>query len=160
MTAAGDDTSPIRAGGEVALPPDAAFDRFVRHLGRWWPIGYTWSEARFGDAAVEPRAGGRWYETSLDGEERSWGGVRAYEPGTRLVLGFNVSPRRQPEPPERESEVEIRFAATGGGTRVELEHRDLARHGEEAGLLRQGMDSPQGWPLILASFARDVRLVG
>lgn len=151
---------PVRAAVQVRLAPEAAFDHFVRHLGRWWPLGYTWGEAAFRDAAIDPRPGGTWGETTDDGTRRPWGAVRAYEAGRRLVLGFNVSPTRQPEPPERESEVEVRFVAADGGARVEVEHRDFAKHGEGADGLRAGLASPQGWPIILASFARDVRMAG
>jgi hypothetical protein len=53
--------------------------------------------------------------------------------------------------------VAIRFLPASGGTRLELEHRDLAKHGKGAAKLRQGMASKQGWPLILACFARETR---
>jgi uncharacterized protein YndB with AHSA1/START domain len=149
--------APIRCAIDVAVPPECAFERFVAGIGRWWPIPYTYGEDRFGTATIEPRAGGRWFETMLDGREENWGTVRVLDPGRRLVLSFNVSPQRTPEPPERESEVEIGFAPRDGGTRIELEHRDLGRHGEGAEALRAGMASRQGWPLILASFAREMR---
>jgi uncharacterized protein YndB with AHSA1/START domain len=56
------------------------------------------------------------------------------------------------------SEVEVRFSPAGPGrTRVEVEHRQFARHGEGADHLRAGMDSPQGWPVILAELRRWVR---
>jgi uncharacterized protein YndB with AHSA1/START domain len=148
---------PVRCTIEVPASPERAFERFVGDIGRWWPIPYTYGEDRFGTAAIEPRAGGRWFETTLDGSEERWGTVRAFEPGRRLVLSFNIGPQRKPEPPERESEVEIRFAPQDGGTRIELEHRDFARHGEGAEALRAGMASRQGWPIILASFAREMR---
>jgi uncharacterized protein YndB with AHSA1/START domain len=148
---------PVRCSIEAAAPPERAFERFVGAIGRWWPIGYTYGGDLFETVAIEPRAGGRWFETRLDGNEESWGTVRAFEPGHRLVLSFNVSPQRTPEPPERESEVEIRFAPHDGGARIELEHRDIAQHGEGAEALRAGMASRHGWPLILACFAREMR---
>jgi uncharacterized protein YndB with AHSA1/START domain len=147
----------MRCTIDVDAPPERTFERFVGAIGRWWPIGYTYGGDRFETAAIEPRPGGRWFESTLDGSEESWGTVRAFEPGRRLVLSFNVSPQRTPEPPERESEVEIRFTPHDGGTRIELEHRDLSRHGEGAEALRAGMASRHGWPLILASFAREMR---
>jgi uncharacterized protein YndB with AHSA1/START domain len=147
----------IRLGTDIAAPARECFERFAGSIGRWWPIAYTWGETDFATATIERRAGGRWYETLQDGTEREWGEVRAFEQGARLVLSFNISPDRSPEPPERQSEVEVRFLPRGDETRVELEHRDLARHGAKADRLREAMASPQGWPLILASFAREMR---
>lgn len=52
------------------------------------------------------------------------------------------------------SEVELRFIAeTADRTRVELEHRDLDRHGEGWEGVRAGVDSGDGWPLYLRRFA-------
>jgi uncharacterized protein YndB with AHSA1/START domain len=150
-------TDPVRCSVDVGAPPERAFAIFVEAIGRWWPIPYTYSEDQFATAEIEGRAGGRWFEMKLDGSRENWGAVRAFEPGRRIVLSFNVSPQRKPEPPERESEVEIRFAPDGEGTRLELEHRDFSKHGEGAEMLRAGLASPQGWPLILASFAREMR---
>jgi len=155
-----DGIEPIRCAIGVSAPPERAFEIFVTEIGRWWPLAYTWGEDQFETAAIEGRAGGRWFETDLDGGESDWGNVRAFEPGRCLILSFNVSPERQPEPPERQSEVAVRFIPASGGTRVELEHRDLARHGKGAERLRDGMASRRGWPLILASFARQARLAG
>lgn len=155
-----DKIEPIRCSIGVSAPRELAFEIFVNDIGRWWPLAYSWGEDQFETASIEPRAGGRWFETGLDGSQADWGEVRAFEPSRSLVLSFNVSPQRRPEPPERQSEIAIRFLPASGGTRVELEHRDLARHGDGAETLREGMASRQGWPLILASFARETRHSG
>ncbi|MGO4128696.1 SRPBCC family protein [Inquilinus sp. YAF38] len=153
MTALG----PVRAGITVDAPPERAFEAFTAELGRWWPLAYTYAQAELDTAVIEPQAGGLWFERDRAGRETAWGEVRAYEPPSRLVLSFAVSPERAPEPEARASEVEIRFVPEGRGTRVELEHRDFERHGDGAGRLRDGMASPGGWPLILADFARHLR---
>jgi uncharacterized protein YndB with AHSA1/START domain len=148
---------PIRASVTVGLPLRRAFDLFVA-IGRWWPLAYTYAGDQFDTAEIEPLTGGRWFERALDGRETAWGLVRAFAPPERIVLSFAVSPTRTPEPPERASEVEVRFRAEGAGrTRLDLEHRDFARHGKGAREMRDGMDSRQGWPLILASYARAAR---
>ncbi|HMI86482.1 MAG TPA: SRPBCC domain-containing protein [Polyangiaceae bacterium] len=90
----------------------------------------------FRSAVVEPRVGGRWLERTREGEEISWGDVRAYEPGRRLVLGFAIGADRQPVSREKASEVEVRFIPAGESTRVEVEHRNFERHEEGAELLR------------------------
>jgi catechol 2,3-dioxygenase-like lactoylglutathione lyase family enzyme/uncharacterized protein YndB with AHSA1/START domain len=133
----------------------SAFDAFTTELGAWWPLAYTFSGPSFAGAAIEPRVGGVWFERNGAGEKLSWGEVRACTPGERLVLAFAIGADRKPVPNNAASEVEIRFAAAGPGqTRVELEHRDFARHGQGAEALQAGMDSPQGWPLILAELRR------
>jgi uncharacterized protein YndB with AHSA1/START domain len=149
--------APVRCAIEVPGRPEEIFGRFVNEIGRWWPMSYTFGLDRFAAAVIEPRAGGRWFETDAGGKRTDWGEVRAFEPGRRLVLTFAISPDRKPEPPEKASELEIRFTATGAGTRIELEHRDFEKHGEGAEMLRNGMASRQGWPLLLASFARALK---
>jgi hypothetical protein len=44
-------------------------------------------------------------------------------------------------------------AESPGRTRVELEHRDLDRHGEGWEAMRDAVGSPQGWNAGLAAFA-------
>lgn len=149
--------SPLRADITVDAPPDRAFDAFTGEIGRWWPLAYTYAGVDLDTAVMEPRVGGLWFERNRAGEETAWGEVRAYEPPSRLVLSFAVGADRQPEPEERASEVEIRFVPDGRGTRLELEHRDFERHGEGGEKLRDGLASPQGWPLILADFGRYMR---
>jgi uncharacterized protein YndB with AHSA1/START domain len=150
-------TDRIRHHVVVEAGPAEAFDAFTTHLGAWWPLAYTFSESNFADAAIELRVGGVWFERNESGEKMSWGDVRACEPGRRLVLAFAIGADRKPVSKDAASEVEVRFASAGPGqTRVELEHREFARHGDGADTLRTGMDSPQGWPLILAELRRSI----
>ena len=146
--------APISHSLVIEAPPDAVFDLFANKLGEWWPLPFTFSGVSFQSAIVEPRAGGRWLERTREGEEIAWGDVHAYEPGRRLVLGFAIGADRRPMPRENASEVEVRFIPAGEGTRVEVEHRNFERHGEGAEILRSGMDSRQGWPIILAELRR------
>jgi uncharacterized protein YndB with AHSA1/START domain len=147
---------PVRCSIEVKLPPERAFKVFVEHFGRWWPIAYTYGEHEFDGATIEPKTGGHWFEKKRDGTRMDWGEVRLFQPGREIVLSFNVGADRKPEPPERNSEVAIRFVPAGGGTRIELEHRQIERH-KDGEKLRAGMASGQGWPLILAAYAREAR---
>lgn len=146
----------IRHAVTVPAPPERAFAAFTERMAEWWPREYTWAEAALEHVGMEPRAGGRWYERDTRGAEQAWGSVRAWEPPRRVVLSWGISPTRLPEEdPSHASEIEVRFHPEGGGvTRVELEHRDFARHGEDvAADYRAGMDSRAGWPAILARFA-------
>ena len=55
---------------------------------------------------------------------------------------------------ELTSEVEVRFVPDGPTrTRVELEHRNIDRHGAGWQSLADGVDGDDGWPLYLARFA-------
>jgi len=137
---------------------ETAFDIVTLHLGEWWPLAYTFSLERFRDAAIESHAGGVWFEIDDAGQRLSWGEVRAFHPPTRLVLAFAIGPDRQPVADDAASEVEVRFANdTPGRTRVTIEHRAFERHGDGGDATRAGMDSPQGWPLILAELRRWIR---
>ena len=55
----------------------------------------------------------------------------AYEPPSRVVFSWDISPHWSVETdPASTSEVEVRFVSEGDHqTRLELEHRNLDRHG-------------------------------
>jgi uncharacterized protein YndB with AHSA1/START domain len=80
--------------------------------------------------------------------------VLAYEPPHRIVISWDISPRWQVETDlEKTSEVEVRFIPeTPDRTRVELEHRNLDRHGAGWESMRQGVEAQGGWPLYLQRF--------
>jgi catechol 2,3-dioxygenase-like lactoylglutathione lyase family enzyme/uncharacterized protein YndB with AHSA1/START domain len=148
-------TTPFSHQVTVDSGAHGAFAAFTEHLGAWWPLAYTFSLAEFAGAAIEPRPGGKWYEHTHAGELLTWGDVRAFAPGQRVVLGFAIGPDRQPVPDEAASEIEVRFSGAGAGrTLVQIEHRNFERHGAGAEAMRTGMASPQGWPLILAELRR------
>ena len=108
----------IRKSVSVAVPPEQAFDLFTRRLGEWWPLAtHSLAGAGAERAIVEPRVGGRVYEVQRGGGEGEWATVVAWEPPHRLVLEWRVNRDRAA------TEVEVRFAAEGDGTRVDLEHR-------------------------------------
>jgi uncharacterized protein YndB with AHSA1/START domain len=103
----------------------------------------------------EPRVGGHVYDRGVDGRECRWARVLAYEPPHRVVISWDISPQWQIETnPERTSEVEIRFIAESADrTRVELEHRNLDRHGEGWQAERDAVRGDGGWPVYLQRFA-------
>ena len=56
--------------------------------------------------------------------------------------------------PDKTSEVEVRFTAESPDrTRVDLEHRNLERHGSGWEGVREGVGGDDGWPLYLQRFA-------
>lgn len=144
----------MHAAVDVPAAPDEAFRRFLE-LGGWWPAAYTFGgEDGFADGRIEPHPGGEWFELDKQGQRVAWGPVRMAEAGRRLVLGWGVALDRTPEIPERMSEVEVDFTPNASGARIELRHRQMNRHGEGWAAFHEAMAGPQGWPLILAAFAR------
>jgi uncharacterized protein YndB with AHSA1/START domain len=119
----------IRGTATVGVPVEQAFRVFTDSFGTWWPAEYHIGQADMAAAILEPRAGGRWYETGVDGSECDWGRVLAWEPPHRLVVTWQINGQWQYDPdPEHASEIEVRFTADGPGqTTVELEHRLLDR---------------------------------
>jgi uncharacterized protein YndB with AHSA1/START domain len=71
--------------------------------------------------------------------------VLEWDPPHRLVLSW-----RPGRPEEAAQEVEVRFHATDGATRVDLEHRAWAALGEDAAKLRGEYDT--GWDGVLQLF--------
>jgi uncharacterized protein YndB with AHSA1/START domain len=82
--------------------------------------------------------------------------VLIWDPPRRLLFTWQIGPQREPIPdPDRASEVEVRFSETGdGGTLVAIEHRRFERHGDAGEQYRKNLDLPQGWPYLLACYAK------
>src|SRR5262249_1048657 len=110
------------------------------------------------EGVLERRVGGHRYDGGVEGSECRWARVLAYEPPTRIVFSWDISPQWQIEKDlEKTSEVEVRFTPEGPErTTVELEHRNLDRHGEGWESERDGVGGAGGWPLYLQ---RDVEVL-
>jgi uncharacterized protein YndB with AHSA1/START domain len=139
----------------VQAPIARAFSVFTDEMGSFKPPEHNMLGVEIAETVFEPRAGGRVYDRGTDGSECHWARVLAYEPPDRVVIRWDISPRWQIETDlEKTSEVEVRFIAeTPDRTRVELEHRNLDRHGDGWEAVRDGVDSANGWPLYLQRFA-------
>ena len=95
------------------------------------------------------------YDRGEDGTQCRWARVLAYEPPNRVVFSWDINGHWQIETdPDKTSEVEVRFIAESDDrTRVELEHRNLERHGEGWEAVRDGVGHDAGWPLYLQRYA-------
>jgi uncharacterized protein YndB with AHSA1/START domain len=145
----------IRHEVVVNAPIERAFSVFTDGFGSFKPREHNLLGVEIAETIFEPRVGGRLYDRGVDGSECHWARVLAYEPPNRVVISWNIDPRWQIETDlEKTSEVEVRFTAEGPDrTRVELEHRNLDRHGEGWEAVREGVDSEGGWPLYLRRYA-------
>lgn len=139
----------------VEAPIERAFKVFTEEFGSFKPPEHNLLAVPIVETVFEPRIGGHIYDRGTDGSECRWARVLAYEPPDRLLLSWDISPRWQIETdPARTSEWEVRFIAeTTNRTRVELEHRNLERHGQGWESERDGVAGDQGWPLYLKRFA-------
>jgi uncharacterized protein YndB with AHSA1/START domain len=133
--------APIQMSVTVPLPPERAFELFATRIGEWWPLreGHSLTVERAAGCWIEPFAGGRVFERSIDGEEHDWGQVLVYEPPRRLAMTWH--PGGGPA-----TEVEVRFTPADDGTFVELEHRGWEVFGDEAEAARSGYAN--GWPYV------------
>jgi uncharacterized protein YndB with AHSA1/START domain len=145
----------VRAEIVVEAPLERAFSVFTEDFGSFKPAEHNMLAVEIAETVFEPRVGGHLYDRGVDGSECRWARVLAYEPPHRVVLSWDVSPRWQLETdPEKTSEWEVRFISESPDrTRVELEHRNLERHGEGWEDEREGVAGDGGWPLYLQRFA-------
>jgi uncharacterized protein YndB with AHSA1/START domain len=142
------DTS-VRTSISVEAPIERAFTVFTEGIGTWWPPEHHILEGQLAEMVFEPFAGGHVYDRAVDGSECRWARVLAYEPPNRVVISWDINTSWQIETDlEKTSEVEVRFTAEGPDrTRVELEHRNLDRHGEGWERMRDAVGSEGGWNL-------------
>jgi uncharacterized protein YndB with AHSA1/START domain len=142
----------------VDAPIERAFSFFTEGFGEFKPRDHTLLEVEIAETVFETRVGGNIYDRGVDGSECRWARVLAYEPPDRVVFSWDINPQWQIETdPEKASEVEVRFTAEGPQrTRVELEHRNLERHGPGWEPERDSVGGDQGWPLYLRRFAERV----
>src|ERR671919_612815 len=138
---------PLRKRVVVDAPLEHAFRVFTERTGEWWPVkNHSVHEELAEDAILEARLGGSFYGVWRDGREE-WGTITVWEPPHRLVFTWHPGLRQ-----EETTEVEVRFAAAGDSTVVELEHRGWEARGDHAAEVRANYD--QGWIGVLEQYAK------
>jgi uncharacterized protein YndB with AHSA1/START domain len=149
----------VRTSIVVEAPIERAFRVFTEDFGSFKPPEHNLLGAEIAETVFEPREGGHLYDRGVDGSECRWARVLAYEPPNRVVISWDISPQWQIETDlEKTSEVEVRFIAeTPERTRVELEHRNLERHGDGWEAERDAVGGEGGWPLYLQRFADQLK---
>lgn len=139
----------------VNAPIERAFTVFTDRFGDFKPREHNLLGVPITETVFEPKVGGHIYDRGTDGSECRWARVLVYEPPDRIVFSWDISPQWQIEAdPDNTSEVEIRFVAESPQrTRVELEHRNIDRHGQGWPAVRDGVAGTEGWPLYLDRYA-------
>jgi uncharacterized protein YndB with AHSA1/START domain len=145
----------VRESIVVHAPAQLAFEVYTQDMGSWWPPEHHVLKAELAEMVFEPRQGGAIYDRGVDGSMCRWARVLVYEPPRRLVFSWDINLAWQIEgDPARTSEVEVRFIPDGPDrTVVELEHRNLERHGEGWEKMRDAVGSPDGWRRGLEALA-------
>jgi uncharacterized protein YndB with AHSA1/START domain len=147
--------APVQKTLTVKASQARAFEVFTERVDAWWPRAHHLGATPPVKIIIEPRLGGRWYAKHEGGEETTNGHVLVWEPPSRVVFSWEISPQWK-ESPGVGSEVEIRFIAGGpNATRVELLHHKFEVMGEDGGkIMRAGVEN--GWTGILELFKKEV----
>ena len=139
----------------VEAPIEQAFSVFTEDIGTWFPPEYNLLDVDIEKRVFETHVGGHVYDIGTDGSECHWARVLAYEPPNRVVFSWDLSPQWQVETDhDKTSEIEVRFTSESPErTRVDLEHRNLERHGEGWEDQRDQLGSDSGWPGVMRRYA-------
>jgi uncharacterized protein YndB with AHSA1/START domain len=142
------DTSVLRSI-TVEAPIEKTFAIFTDGIGTWWSPEHHLLRGELAEMVFEPRVGGHIVDRGVDGSECRWARVLAYEPPDRVVFSWDINLGWELEAdPAKTSEIEVRFTAVSPDrTYVELEHRNLDRHGEGWEQMRDAVGSAGGWDL-------------
>ena len=132
----------VRKSVTVDCAVEEAFRIYTAEASSWWPTTeHSIHGDRVKEIVFEEHTGGEVYEVADTGERAHWATVLEWEPPSRLVLAWEVTPSVVG------TEVEVRFLPEGDGTRVEVEHRGWERVAERAAEKRHEYDT--GWDHVL-----------
>lgn len=139
--------APIIKSIEVRRSAADAFRVFTAEMSAWWPLAtHTRANTKAGEitarVTVEPRVGGRIYETLNDGRELEWGKVARYEQGAHFAMNWTMG-----RPAEESTLVSVRFEPLSETScRVTLTHENWERMGEEGAKMREAYNN--GWVTV------------
>jgi hypothetical protein len=149
---------PVRKSITVKASADDAFRLFTSEMDSWWPRDHHIGKSPMKRLVVEEKVGGRCYTEQEDGTDCDWGSVLEWDPPRRFVMAWRITTTWEFERDLwKSSEVDVRFTPVDANTtRVDLEHRHLARHGDGFEGMRSAVDSPNGWGKTLELYAAQV----
>ena len=142
-------TRPLNFTFDVACSVEHAFETWTSRIDAWWPADHTATGRDDTTVVLERRVGGRIYERGVDGVEHEWGEVTVWEPPSRLGYLWHLRRDRADA-----TEVEIRFRAGAGVTRIEIEHRGWERLGAAGPEWRERNQG--GWETLLPHYIRAI----
>ena len=139
--------SPVVKAVEVRRSAREAFRIFTDEISSWWPMAtHTRAKTAAGEKTVritvEPRVGGRVFETLNDGRELEWGEVSAFEPYVLFAMKWSMG-----RADRQFTDISVRFEPlTDRSCRVTLTHENWERMGAEGEKLRDAYT--KGWVTV------------
>lgn len=144
----------VRREVTVAGTPERAFDLFTKRMSEWWPAEHHLATSPVKAITVEPRVGGRMYDSCEDGSESVWGHVTEWDPPGGFTFGWMINGTWQLETDvEKASRVSVTFTAEGDRTRVIVVHKDFWRMAEGGQGMADAVGAADGWGAGLKQFA-------
>lgn len=140
-----DPFAPVVKVVTVPMTAGEAFRAFTAGLEAWWPFG-THSTADGEHAAVSfgSGVGEKVVEVHPDGRREVWGTLTSWAPPELLTMTWHPG-----GPPERATELEVRFSETSDGTRVHLRHTGWEAV-DDGAAARADYDA--GWDVVLGRY--------
>jgi len=154
----------VHASVKIRASPEVAFVIFTDEIGRWWRPGpnFCMDANRAIGVRIERGIGGRWLELydELGDDAFVIGKVSAWEPGDCVAFRDHS---RVLDVLDFETEVEVRFAAEGDGTRVQVmragwDQLDPAAADAERNGSRRGWESVLSWFQDWADWGSPLRI--
>jgi uncharacterized protein YndB with AHSA1/START domain len=121
------------------------FEAFVNHIDEWWPrqgkynYSFATEDTQPGQIQIEPRLGGRFYETFANGQVYQIGEVLAWQPPDRLQLSWKGREYQAP------TLIDVFFDQADAHTKVTLTHSGFSA----AGVPEYAESYGVGWNEIL-----------
>jgi hypothetical protein len=137
---------PLRLTVELDCSREHAFSTWVERFGDWWPRSHVTSGDEGATVHFEPRAGGRIFERTTDGEEIEWGEVVEWDPPEVVSYQWHIRRDRSDA-----TDVRLSFVDRGDGTsRMEIVHSGWERLGAEGVSWRRANEG--GWAGLLPHY--------
>jgi uncharacterized protein YndB with AHSA1/START domain len=144
----------VRREVTVAGSPERAFNLFTNRMVEWWPAEHHLAESPVVAMTMEPRVGGRIYDTCEDGTESAWGQVTEWDPPAGFTFAWMITGTWQLETDvEKASRVSVSFIAEGDRTRVVVVHKDFWRLPVGGQGMADAVGGAEGWGAGLTTFA-------
>jgi hypothetical protein len=137
---------PISLSFEVACDQSQAFDLWTTRTSLWWPHPHSRSGDPDLTVTFEPRAGGRIFERTSDGNEFDWGEVVVWDPPRKLAYLWHIYGERS-----EATDVTVAFDPVPRGTLVSIVHSGWDRIPSGAELRERNV---AGWSGVLPLFEK------